>query len=110
MSFGGNERSTTANESAARQRLMFSLDIDGFDTLYQQDKSFAVAAIDRGASPTIRRVDEAAGIMKEALYEKEARDKYFGQMQEFQSDGLGAFNIVNTVERDIFLLRHKHSH
>ncbi len=107
MSFGGNERSTTANESAARRRLMFSLDIDGFDTLYGQDKSFAVGAIDRGASPVIRRPYQAAGVIREALYDRAAREKYFGQMQEFESDGLGAFNIVNVVEKDIFLERHK---
>lgn len=105
MTFGGNERSTTANESAARRRLMFSFDIDGFDTLYGQDKSFAVGAIDRGASPTIRRPEEAAGIVREGLYDKAARERYFGQMKEFESDGLGAFNIVNVVERDIFLER-----
>ncbi len=107
MSFGGNERSTTANESAARRRLMFSLDIDGFDDLYGQDKSFAVAAIDRGASPVIRRADEAAGIIRNGLFSEDDRKIYFAQMKEFESDGLGAFNIVNAVERSIFLERQK---
>lgn len=105
MNFGGNERSTTANESAARRRLMFSLDIHGFDTLYGQDKSFAVGAIDRGASPVIRRADEAAGIIRQGLYDPTARRGYFDRMKEFESDGLGAFNIVNVVESDIFLGR-----
>lgn len=102
VDIAGNERSTVATQAAARRRLMISLDLEGIAEKYHLDYSFKVPAIERGASPVVRRSEEMAGVLQNALYNGEARAEYFKAMREFESDGLGAWNIVNVIESDLF--------